>query len=174
MLNRRQLLALPPLTLAGCGITPIIKDGSELKANEGILALRVSANMNGWLGIQPYGASSFGDRFAENLVGAKRSLYFEEKESRLVVISLASGEYMWSKLETQHYFAWLLSSTRLRILAGHVTYIGNFHINFIERRFSIRIIDREQAMRDDLASLYPQYTEKMPFRKQLAELNARY
>lgn len=174
MLNRRQLLAFPTLALTGCGVTPIIKDGSELKANEGVLALRISANTTGWLGMQPYGDSTFGDRFAENLVGAKKSLYFKENESRLVVISLESGEYMWSKLETSRYFAWLLSTTRLRLLAGHVTYIGNFRITFVEQRFSIRVLDREQAMRDDLAILYPQYTEKMPFRKQLTELNVRY
>jgi hypothetical protein len=172
MINRRQLLAATPLALVAC-TTPIIEDGTELRPNEGILALRVSANATGWLGITPYGESSYGARVSENLLGAKRSLYFRENESRLIVLSIESGEYMWSKLATTSHYAWLLSSTRLRILAGQVTYIGDLRISFVEPKFSIRVMDREHDMRQSLASSYPLYSDHLPFRKNLAELNVR-
>lgn len=171
MVNRRTFLAAIPISLAGCATSKSVSDGAAVRPNQGILALRLSSNRSGRLGFTPYGESTFGARFAENMFGAKETLLFKEDEDRFLIIPVDAGEYMWSKLEMGNQYAWLLESTRFRVRAGQITYIGNLRVFVNGSKFSVRVADREDEMREHLRSKFPSYSNAFAFTKTLAELN---
>ncbi|WP_374676255.1 hypothetical protein [Ideonella sp.] len=167
--NRRQFTLALTATLAGCATTGSVQDGSTVGAGQGLLALQLSANRLGLLNFNPWGESSFGARFAENMVGAKGSLQFIDGD-RYLVLPVDAGEYMWTKLTVGNQFAWLLNSTRFRVRPGVVTYIGHLRLSVDGSRFGLIVRDREQDMRDHLQQHFPTFSARMPFEKVLAEV----
>lgn len=172
MIDRRTLLIGAPFALSACATTSSVRDGTQVAAAQGVLALRLSGNRTGILGFNPYGESSFGARFAENLVGAKGTLQFIDGD-RYLVLPVDAGEYMWTKLTVANQYAWLESSTRFRVRAASITYIGHIRIFVADRKFSIGVVDREADMREHLSANFPQYSQSMPFQKTLAEVRVR-
>jgi hypothetical protein len=157
-------------SLTGCVSTPVAVDGAGLKPNQGLLVLRITSNVNARLGFLDYvNTSTFGNRFAENLVGPKGFVHATTEE-KYVVIPLDSGDYMWSKIEIYPKFAWLHASNRFKVMPNSITYIGDIRVNVAESRFSLRVSDGEQEMRGYLAKTYPAYLKSMPIVKTLAEL----
>ncbi|MDQ1922539.1 hypothetical protein [Massilia pseudoviolaceinigra] len=157
-------------SLTGCAFTPRAVDGQELKPNQGLLVLKIRSNVNARLGFLDFaGESTFGNRFAENMLGPK-GFVFATPEERYVVIAFDAGEYMWSKIEVYPMFAWLHASNKFKVAPNAITYIGDIRVNVLDRRFSLKVSDREHAMREYLASTYPEYVKSMPIVKMLAEL----
>lgn len=168
-MQRRRLLLAVPAALAGCATVASAPDGTKPAAGQGVLAVHLSANRLGLLNYNPWGESSFGARFAENMFGAKGTLQFIDGE-RFLVLPVDAGEYMWTKLMTGNQFAWLLQSTRFRVKPGVLTYIGHIRIFVSGSQFSIRVVDRESEMREHLQDKFPIYTQTMPFEKELADV----
>ena len=173
MINRRVFVASLPLLLAGCATSRSVPDGTALRPGQGILALRLSSNRSGSLGFGPFGESTFGARFAESMFGAKETLSFKEEQDQFFVIPVDAGHYMWGQLEMGNQFAWLLDSTRFRVKAGQLTYIGNVRIFVTGSKFSVRVTDRADEMKEHLRENFPQFSTSLAFEKSIAELNVR-
>jgi len=77
---------------------------------------------------------------------------------------------MWSKIEMYPMFAWLHASNKFKVAPNSITYIGDIRVHVVDKRFTINVSDREDNMRDYLASTYPEYLKSMPIVKALAEL----
>lgn len=171
-MNRRNLLVAAPSLLAACATRTSVPDGTSTSAGQGVLAVHLSANQAGILNFNPYGESSFVDRFAENMFGAKGSLQFIDGD-RFLVIPVDAGQYMWSKLMTGNHYAWLLDSTRHQIRASTITYIGHIRIFVMGAKYSISVRDREDDMREHLQQNFPLYSKSMEFKKLLSEVRLR-
>jgi hypothetical protein len=156
--------------LTGCVHTPRAVDGETLKPNRGLLVLKISSNVKARLGFLDFTSeSTFGNRFAENMVGPK-GFVFATPEERYYAIPLNAGDYMWSKIEMYPMFAWLHASNKFKVAPNSITYIGDIRVHVVDKRFTINVSDREDNMRDYLASTYPEYLKSMPIVKALAEL----
>jgi hypothetical protein len=157
-------------SLAGCVHTPAAVDGGGLKPNQGLLVSRIQSNVSARLGFLDFvGESTFGNRFAENLVGPKGFVHAKPEE-KYVVIALDAGEYMWSKIEVYPKFAWLHASNKFKVAPNSITYIGDIRVHVLDKSFSMKVTDRETDMREYMATAYPAYLQSMPVVKTLAEL----
>jgi hypothetical protein len=168
-MKRRNLLIAAPSLLSACATTTSVSDGTTPSAGQGILAVHLSANQPGILNFNPYGESSFGARFAENMFGAKGALQFIDGD-RFLVVPVDAGQYMWSKLMTGNQYAWLLDSTRLQVRASTITYIGHIRIFVAGSKYSISVRDREDDMREHLQKNFPIYSKSMEFMKLLSNV----
>ncbi|MDP3858763.1 MAG: hypothetical protein Q8Q73_13480 [Stagnimonas sp.] len=156
--------------LGGCVTTGSVPDGQVLEPSQGLLAMQVTTNTPSALAYVDYSpVSTFGSRFAENMVGPKGQINFETGEAYWVV-PIPEGEYMWSKFFSGGRFSNIQSSNKFRIKAGAITYIGHLHINVQPTRFQLKVSDAEEAMRSYLQSQYPAYSQAMPFEKSLTEI----
>lgn len=156
--------------LAGCVHTPTAVDGEGLKSNQGLLVLKIRSNVNARLGFLDFtGESTFGNRFAENMVGPK-GFVFAKPEEKYVVIPLDAGDYMWSKIEVYPMFAWLHASNKFKVVPNSITYIGDIRVNIVDKRFALKVTDREYDMREYMAATYPAYLKSMPIVKSLADI----
>ena len=168
MRRRAAILSLPAL-LSACATSRSVDDGTDVPAGSGLLVVHVSGMQSGTLGFNPYGESSFGSRFAENMVGAKGLLFFEP-EGHFVVRPLEAGEYMWTKLATGNQYAWLLNSTRFSVARSTITYIGHLRVLISGSRYGVRVFDREADTRAYLTEKFPKYSSALPFKTALADV----
>lgn len=67
---RRALLVGASALVAGCTPIPRAVDGAATKAGRGFVAAQLSSNRDAFIGFNPYGESTFGSRFTENMLGA--------------------------------------------------------------------------------------------------------
>ena len=167
-MQRRTAIISTAATLVGCAATSNAPDGKKLAATQGILAVLLSANATGNIFFVPYGRSPLGTILAEELLGVKGALRFIQGE-RYLVVALEAGEYMWSKLYANNKVASLYSTTRFRVRAGSITYIGHIHLAIINNVLTMKAFDREEDMLGHLKINFPSYSEIMPFEKALAE-----
>jgi hypothetical protein len=170
MLRRTAIFGLPA-ALAGCTTAKNISDGADTPQNEGILVMQVSGTQEGFLNFNVHGESTFGTRFAENMVGPKGTIRFGTEE-QLIVRSVEAGDYMWTKLLLlkSNQFAWLSRSTKFKVAKGSITYLGHLRITIIGDRYGVRVFDRETDARNLMAAQYPKYLSSFPFQKELAEV----
>lgn len=173
MTQRRIFLASLPLLLSACAVTKSAPDGTTLKPNQGVLALRLSSNKTGRFTFVPREESTFAKRWFEDLTGGKETLVYREDQDQFLVIPVDAGEYMWSKIEMGNQFAWLRESNRFQVKAGQLTYIGNVRVFFNDNKFGIRVTDRSDEMREHLRANFPSYSSALAFEKALAEFNIR-
>ncbi|MES3020679.1 MAG: hypothetical protein V4857_03740 [Pseudomonadota bacterium] len=157
--------------LQGCVFTPKAEDGRELTPKQGLLVLKISSNVDARLGFMDFkNESSFGIRFAEDLIGPTGFVFGKKDEEKYVVIPLDAGDYMWSKIEVYPKYAPLHASNKFTVVANSINYIGDVRIYSQDSSFSMRVVDREEAMRDYMSSKYPEYLKNMPVVKTLAEM----
>lgn len=166
--RRRSLLIGGPALLAGCTPIPRAVDGAATRAGRGYVAAQLSSNRGAFIGFNPYGESTFGARFTENMVGAKGGMRFTEGDQS-VVLEVDAGEYMWTRLYLGNQYAWL-SATRFRVVPNAITYIGYIRLFVAENKYAFTVRDREADMQDFLREKYPNYARDLPFRKALAEV----
>lgn len=165
---RRAWLVGVPAMLVGCTPIPRAVDGAATPAGQGYVAAQLSANRDAFIGFNPYGESTFGSRFAENVVGAKGGMRFKDGEHS-VVLAVDAGEYMWTRLYLGNQYAWL-SATRFRVVPQAITYIGYIRLFVTETKYGFTVRDREGDMREFLREAYPSYARDLPFIKSLAEV----
>lgn len=157
--------------LSGCVAVPRATDGKQLNPGQGILAIKIKSNANARLGILPFSSeSTFGSRFAENMVGAKAMVFIKEGDA-YALVPLDAGDYMWSKLEIGQMFSWLQASNKFTVKANTITYAGDFWLNVESSRYTLAVRDREADMREYLRTAFPEYSRTMEFEKILAKLN---
>jgi hypothetical protein len=171
VLGSRALLALALVALlAACAARESAPDGSALKPNQGLLALKITSNVTANLAYNEFSSeTSFGSRFAENMFGGKGSILVTQGE-KYWVLPLEAGEYMWSKFSTGNQFANLHTSNRFTVRPNTITYIGDLTIQHDGKRVRFLARDRETEMRDHLRRTFPDYYSSMTFEKVLAEL----
>lgn len=161
------------VTLLGCSSVPIATDGEALRPGQGLLVFHVSSNADAHLSFQDFAeTSTFGSRFAENMVGPKGAFSIRAGE-RYYVVPLRAGEYMWSRFDAYPRFAWLQGNNRFKVQANSITYIGHIRVKVVDSRFTLQALDREVDMRAHLLEQYPSYFQSMPLQKSLAQLRLR-
>lgn len=167
----RALLAAAALSaVAACATRDSAPDGEALKPEQGLLAIKIISNTSALLNYQEYSSeSSFGSRFAENMMGAKGALSIRPGE-KYWVLPVEAGEYMWSKISMGNLFANLHTSNRFRVKPNTITYVGDITITLNDRRIRFVARDGERAMRDHLEQNFPSYSKSMRFEKVMAEL----
>jgi hypothetical protein len=164
------LAAVALAVVAGCATRESAPDGVPLKPGQGLLAMKIISNTSARLSYQEYSKeSSFGSRFAENMLGPKGAISVKPGD-KYWVLPADAGEYMWSKIEMGNLFANLHTSNRFRVKPNTITYIGDIRISIDNRRFRFIARDGEPAMRDHLKEAYPEYMKSMQFEKVMAEL----
>jgi hypothetical protein len=173
LMKRRNFLLTAPVILGGCttAITSAT-DGTQLTAGQGVLALHLSANDTAFLTFNPYGESTFGTRFTENMIGAKGGLRLMDGE-RFVVLPMDAGPYMWSKLTRGNQFAWLQSSTFFSVRPATITYIGHLRIHMSSGKYLVQVRDREAEMKEHLQAYFPGYFKTLPFEKSISDVRIR-
>jgi hypothetical protein len=170
--------------LAGCVVPPMAKDGDAVKPTQGLLALRISSNVDAKLSYVDYSdVSTFGSRWTEYMTGPKGAFLVSTGEEKYIVVPMAAGEYMWSRFDfypkfswtqdSNPKFAWLQTTNRFRVEANTITYIGHIRISVVGSRLMLSALDREDDMRAHLESSYPAYLSGMQLRKAIAELRLR-
>jgi len=164
------LAAAALVVVAGCATSESAADGVPLKPGQGLLALKIISNTSARLSYQEYSKeSSFGSRFAENMLGPKGAISIKPGD-KYWVLPADAGEYMWSKIELGNLFANLHTSNRFRVKPNTITYIGDIRISVNNRRFQFAARDGEPGMRDHLNQAYPEYMKSMQFEKVMAEM----
>ena len=151
MINRRRALFGLPALLSACASQNAV-DGSAIGPDDGLLVMQASGNVFGSLGYDRWGDRTVGAQLTEGLLGVGPKMAFGTREE-LVVLPLAAGEYMWTRLNVHPHFAWLQKSTRFKIARGTITYIGALEVNVAaaQKQVVIRVQDRESQARTALA-----------------------
>jgi hypothetical protein len=167
---RGLLVAICALMITACATTDNVADGAALSPGQGLLVMKVNANITARLSFQEFSKETgFGSRFAENMLGSKGVILVKDGE-KYWVLPVDAGEYMWSKFEFGNRFANLHTSNRFRVKLNTITYIGDLNIYVSGSKFQIRAADDESAMRTYLQKNYPTYLNTMPFEKVIAQL----
>jgi hypothetical protein len=165
-----RLAAVALAVFTGCATTESAPDGVALRPGQGLLAMRIISNTSARLSYQDYSKeSSFGSRFAENMLGPKGAISVKSGD-KYWVLPVDAGEYMWSKIEMGNLFANLHTSNRFRVKPNTITYIGDIRISLDNRRIQFAVRDGEPGMQDHLNQAYPTYMKSMGFEKVMAEM----
>jgi len=164
------LAAVALAVFAGCATTESAPDGMALKPGQGLLAMKIISNTSARLSYQEYSKeTSFGSRFAENMLGPKGAILVKPGD-KYWVLPVDAGEYMWSKIEMGNLFANLHTSNRFRVKPNTITYIGDVRVSLNVRRIQLAVRDGEPGMQDHLNQAYPTYMKSMGFEKVMAEM----
>lgn len=169
----RLAIASIAVILAGCGAIPQVRDGEVLRPNQGLVAFYVVSNADSMLTYGDYlNESTFGSRFAEQMVGPK-GLFRIKAGKTYHVIPMDAGDYMFSKLNVYPRFAWLQSTNRFKISPNSITYIGHIRLDVSEKGFNLLAFDQELDMRTYLSDTYPTYFKMLDLNKSVVQLHLR-
>jgi len=170
MKRRTLVLAAASSVLGACATRASIEDGTQIKPSQGLLAFHITSNTNATLAYVTYEKeSSFGSRFAENLVGPK-GLFSITQGIAYFVTPVDPGEYMWSRFSIPGRQARLHSSNRFEVKASAITYIGHINVESGFERVRLAVADREDDMRAHLREKFPKYLQTMSITKAIAQM----
>ena len=166
------MLALPSAFM-GCAAPSGVVDGNSLNAGNSVLALQLSTNVTGgYIGLAPYTDSQASGVARELFSLVKENFQLVNGETNFLR-QMPPGDYMWNELVVPMKKASLYSRSKISVLPDSITYVGHLRITVYETRYELRVVDREQDMRNYLSDSYPRLLNAISFRKRLAEVGLR-
>jgi hypothetical protein len=156
---------------AGCATVDQARDGEALKPNQGLLALYVISNSDAILMYKDNASeAAFGTRFSENLKGTTGVVPIKAGKN-YVLVPANAGEYVFSKFGAHPRYGQVESTSRFKVTANSITYLGHIRAHVTEMGFKLQTVDRELDMRTYLADAYPMYFKSMDVQKSVVQFD---